>query len=55
MNSTVSSRGNWEGTKSKPQRLATILAEQQVHNTKKIAELIVILLNLQEQARKEKA
>jgi len=31
MNSTVSSRGNWEGTKSKPQRLA----EQQVHNTQK--------------------
>jgi len=34
MNSSISSRGNWEGTKSKLQRLATISAEQQVHNTK---------------------
>jgi hypothetical protein len=39
MNSSISSRGNWEGTKSKPQRLTTILAEQQVHNTKKLQRL----------------
>jgi hypothetical protein len=41
MNSSISSRDNWEGTKSKLQRLATILAEQQVQTPKKIAELTV--------------
>lgn len=46
-NGSISIRENLEGIKSKLQRLATILAEQQAHSTKKVfAEESQIIIEL---------